>query len=216
VPGSQLVILGAGGHGVSAYSVALSAGFDVAKFVDPQRRGGKLLGTEIVGELSEISAEDGIQVFLAIGDNNSRFRVHEELLTRYPTLSFPKLIHASAVVSPFASIGDGTIVMPGSIVGPNTTIGRFCILNTRSAIDHDGAMADCSSLAPGVTTGGRVRIGLRSAISIGAIIKHDIVIGDDCVVGAGSYVNANLPGNCVAYGTPAKIVRSRSRVDRYL
>jgi sugar O-acyltransferase (sialic acid O-acetyltransferase NeuD family) len=216
VPGPQLVILGAGGHGVSAYSVAQSAGFDIAKFVDPERRGGKLLGTEIVGDLSEISTEDALQVFLAIGDNNSRFRVHDELLARYPTLSFPKLIHASAVVSSFASIGDGTIVMPGSIVGPKTAIGRFCILNTRSAIDHDGAMADCSSLAPGVITGGRVRIGLRSAISIGAIIKHDIVIGDDCVVGAGSYVNANLPGNCVAYGTPAKIMRSRSRADSYL
>ena len=77
-------------------------------------------------------------------------------------------------------------------------------------------MSDCSSLAPGATLGGKVRIGLRSAISIGAVIQDDITIGDDCVVGASSYVNANLPGNCVAYGTPAKIVRSRNRADRYL
>jgi acetyltransferase-like isoleucine patch superfamily enzyme len=77
-------------------------------------------------------------------------------------------------------------------------------------------MSDCSSLAPGATLGGKVRIGLRSAISIGAVIKDGITIGEDCVVGASSYVNANLPGNCVAYGTPAKIVRSRSRADRYL
>jgi sugar O-acyltransferase (sialic acid O-acetyltransferase NeuD family) len=216
MPATRLVILGAGGHGVSAYNVALSAGFDVTQFVDPGLRGGKLLGTEIVGDLSEIAGAGSLQVFIAIGDNDSRFCVHNDLSIQYPAVSFPRLIHASAVVSCFASIGDGTIVMPGSVVGPNTVIGRFCILNTRSAIDHDGVMADCSSLAPGVTTGGKVRIGLRSAISIGAVIKHDITIGDDCVVGASSYVNANLPGNCVAYGTPARIVRSRSRPDRYL
>jgi acetyltransferase-like isoleucine patch superfamily enzyme len=106
--------------------------------------------------------------------------------------------------------------MPGSVVGPKTDIGQFCILNTRSSIDHHGVMADCSSLAPGVTAGGGVRVGLRSAISIGAIVKHDVIIGNDCVVGAGSYVHANLPDSCVAYGTPARIVRSRNRGDRYL
>ncbi len=216
MPASRLVILGAGGHGVSAYNVALSAGFDVTQFVDPRLRGEKLLGIEIVGDLSEITGAGNLQVFIALGDNDSRFCIHSDLSTQYPAVSFPRLIHASAVISSFASIGEGAIVMPGSVVGPNTAIGRFCILNTRSAIDHDGVMGDCSSLAPGVTLGGKVRIGLRSAISIGAVIKDDITIGDDCVVGASSYVNANLPGNCVAYGTPAKVVRSRSRADPYL
>jgi sugar O-acyltransferase (sialic acid O-acetyltransferase NeuD family) len=213
---SRLVIVGAGGHAVSAYNVALSAGFRVTEFVDAQQRGGKLLGTEIVGDLSEFADAGSLRVFIAIGDNDRRCRVQDDLSARYPTISFPKLVHASAVISHFASIGEGTIVMPGSVVGPNTLIGRFCILNTRSAIDHDGAMGDGSSLAPGVSAGGRVNIGLRSAIGIGAVIKHDITIGDDCVVGASSYVNGNLPGNCVAYGTPAKIVRSRVRTDRYL
>ena len=216
MPASRLVILGAGGHAVSAYNVALSAGFDVTQFVDPGLRGGKLMGTDIIGDLSEVADAGNLQTFIAIGDNDSRCRVHSDLSAQYPGMSFPRLIHASAVVSYHASIGEGTILMPGSVVGPNTAIGRFCILNTRSAIDHDGVMGDCSSLAPGVTTGGKVYIGLRSAISIGAVIKHNITIGDDCVVGAGSYVNANLPGNCVAYGTPARIVRPRTRTDRYL
>jgi sugar O-acyltransferase (sialic acid O-acetyltransferase NeuD family) len=216
MPASSLVILGAGGHGVSAYNVALSAGFVVSQFVDPALRGRRLVGTEIVGDLSEIADTGSLHVFIAIGDNNSRSCVQNELLIQYPGVSFPKLIHASAVISSFASIGDGTIVMPGSVVGPNTEIGRFCILNTRSSIDHDCVMADYSSLAPGVTTGGKVGIGLRTAVSIGAVIKHDVSIGDDCVVGAHSYVNKNLPDSCVAYGTPARVIRSRGRADRYL
>src|ERR1700721_1047734 len=204
MPASRLVILGAGGHAVSAYNVALSAGFDVTQFVDPGLRGGRRMGTHIIGDLSEVADAGNLQIFIAIGDNDSRCRVHSDLSAQYPGMSFPRLIHASAVVSYHASIGEGTILMPGSVVGPNTAIGRFCILNTRSAIDHDGVMGDCSSLAPGVTTGGKVYIGLRSAISIGAVIKHNITIGDDCVVGAGSYVNVNLRGTCVASGTPAR------------
>ena len=216
MPTSRIVILGAGGHAISACNVALSAGFDVTHFVDPRLSGGKLLGIDIVGDLADIAGADGLQLFIAIGDNDRRFRAHEELSARYPTASFPPLIHSSSVVSSFATVGYGSVLMPGSVVGPNSIIGRFCILNTRSSIDHDGVMDDGSSLAPGVITGGNVRIGLRSAISIGAVIKHQIAIGDDCVVGAGSYVNASLPGNSVAYGTPARIIRLRSREDRYL
>src|ERR1700688_2151595 len=107
MPASRLVILGASGHGVSACNVALSAGFDVTQFVDPALRGGKLLGIDIVGDLSELADAGNLQVFIAIGDNDTRCRVHSDISAQYPGMSFPSLIHASAVVSYFASIGDG-------------------------------------------------------------------------------------------------------------
>ena len=106
--------------------------------------------------------------------------------------------------------------MPNTVVGPNTKIGEFCLLNTLSSIDHDGIMEDYSSLAPGVITGGNVKIGKRSAVSIGAVIKQNIVIADDVVVGANSYVNKDLTSNHLAYGTPAKTIRSRKNGDPYL
>jgi acetyltransferase-like isoleucine patch superfamily enzyme len=77
-------------------------------------------------------------------------------------------------------------------------------------------MLDFSSLAPAAVTGGTVQIGLRSAISIGATIKHGLKIGDDSVVGANSYLNIDLPSNQIAYGTPAKSVRTRKIGDSYL
>ena len=73
-----------------------------------------------------------------------------------------------------------------------------------------------SSLAPGVTTGGNVYIGEYSAISLGAKIIHNVVIGKHTVVGAGSTVLKNLPDNCVAYNTPAKIGRNRIAGEKYL
>ena len=98
MPASSLVILGAGGHGVSAYNVAVSAGFVVSNFVDPALRGRRIMDTETVGDLSEIADTDGLHVCIAIGDNDHRSRVQKELLIQYPDVSFPSLIHASAVI----------------------------------------------------------------------------------------------------------------------
>ena len=58
--------------------------------------------------------------------------------------------------------------MAGVIVNSDSKIGDHCILNTRSALDHDCELGDFSSLAPGATTGGKVSIGAFSVIALGA------------------------------------------------
>jgi acetyltransferase-like isoleucine patch superfamily enzyme len=106
--------------------------------------------------------------------------------------------------------------VPNAIIGPNTRIGKFCIVNSQASIDHDGLMLDFSSLAPAAILGGNVRIGTRSAICIGSVIKQNIFIGDDSIVGANSYLNKDLSNNQVAYGSPAKPIRTRTNSDDYL
>ncbi|HEY0684029.1 MAG TPA: acetyltransferase [Steroidobacter sp.] len=212
----HLVIVGAGGHAVSVASVALSAGYEINCFVDANKRGATLLGIGVIGNISELDLKDELSFAIAVGDNAVRERLHAELVRQYGDLRFPSLIHQSAVLSSFSEIGEGTVVMPKAVIGPNSRVGRFCLLNTQASIDHDCAMLDFSSLAPGAITGGTVQIGRRSAISIGAVIKHGLKIGHDTVVGANSYVNRDLPDNVVAYGNPAKAVRSRSVGDPYL
>jgi sugar O-acyltransferase (sialic acid O-acetyltransferase NeuD family) len=212
-----LVVVGAGGHAVSVANVARSAGYVVACFVDPSKKGGFLLGRPIIACVDDL--EDGVGQYVysvAVGDNAARQRVHGELSARHRGLVFPPLVHASAVISDFVVLGEGAVLMPLAVVGPNSSVGRFCILNTRSSIDHDCVLSDFASLAPGAVTGGAVRIGSRSAISLGAAIKHGVSVGADCVVGACSYVNQDLPSNLVAYGTPSKVVRLRAEGDPYL
>jgi len=210
-----LVVIGTGGHAVSVANVARSAGFSIKHFIDRKRRTDKLLGIDLISDISELANIHQYCFCIAVGDNAVRERLFAELSAKYSNLIFPSLIHSSAVISDYAEIGEGTVVMPRAVVGPNSHIGRFCILNTQSSIDHDSSMSDYASLAPGVVTGGTVNIGIRSAISIGAVIKHGTNVGDDCVVGANSYLNKDLSPCCVAYGTPAKVVRERSVGDPY-
>jgi sugar O-acyltransferase (sialic acid O-acetyltransferase NeuD family) len=211
-----IVIVGAGGHAASVANVALSAGFRVAYFIDAKKTGQRLMGVEIVGDLAAIANPEQYGFAVAIGDNAVREAVADDIVCRYPSARFPKLVHASAVISIFTEIGEGTVLMPNAVVGPNSRVGRFCILNTQAAIDHDCAMADYASMAPGAITGGGVNIGARSAVSIGAVVKHGITVGDDCVIGANSYLSKNISSNVLAYGSPAQVIRSRLKGEAYL
>jgi len=35
-----------------------------------------------------------------------------------------------------------------------------------------------------------------------------VTIGENAIIGAHSFVNKDIPANCVAYGVPAKVVRN--------
>lgn len=211
-----LIIWGAGGHAVSVANVAWSVGYEVKNFVDQNKMGRELLGIPIIGGFSEIDDPFKYSHGIAVGDNSARERILNALLNEFKGLDFPVLIHETATISFFSNVGEGTVVMPHAVVGPNSTVGKFCLINTRASVDHDCVVQDFASLAPAAVTGGAVSIGKRSVISIGATVKHGIEIGDDSVLGAHSYLNKNLSSNQVAYGSPAKVVRGRRFDDPYL
>jgi len=212
----KLVIIGAGGHAVSVANVAICAGFEIISFVDSNKAGSKLLNREIIGNINSLLDPFEFEFSIGIGDNYSRSKVFYELIHHFPGMNFPALIHPSAIVSNFSTLDMGVTLMPLSLVGPNVRIGKFCILNSHSSIDHDSSMAEFASLAPGAVLGGAVNVGERSALSIGAIVKHGVQIGRDSVLGANSYLNEDLGERLVAYGSPAKAFKKRNPQDPYL
>jgi len=89
------------------------------------------------------------------------------------------------------------IVFPGLV-----TIGRNCVLATRSAVLAHGVLA--------TPEGGRaVTIGDNCYIGYGAIIVPGVTIGDNCIIGAGAVVGKDIPANSIAVGNPAQVVGQR-------
>ena len=211
----KLVIVGASGHAISVCNVALSAGFDVQYFVDRDKSGQIVFGIKVVNDIEKF-LDDKFVFAIGVGSNFVREQIYQELKEDISLNQFPPVIHDSAVVSSFSSVGFGTIVMPNVTIGPNCNVGNFCLVNTNSSVDHDCFLHDYSSLAPGTHTGGNVTVGSRSALLIGAKVKHGIAIGNDTVVGANSYVNDNIGDHKVSYGTPARIIKKRGRQEEYL
>lgn len=59
--------------------------------------------------------------------------------------------------------------------------------------------------------GHHLRVGARTFVNVwlggGVIVLPGVSIGENSVVGAGAVVTRNLPGNVVAVGNPARVVR---------
>ena len=138
------------------------------------------------------------------------------LLDTHPQSRFPPIVDPSSQLASSASIGAGSVVAFGAAIGADTKIGRFCILNTHSSIDHDGVLEDGASIGPGAVLGGAVTVGARSAVCIGATVTHGVSIGPDTVLGGGSFQNKSLGALQVAYGVPAKVIRTRAMTEPYL
>lgn len=207
----NIIIIGSSGHAKVVKDVIAKEGrFKVVRVLN---LGQKPRGRSLIDFVKKNAVYGGI---VAIGDNWARKEVADRLLKIIPDFRFITAVHPSAQIGDGVTIGDGTVVMAGVIINSDTKIGRFCILNTRSSVDHDSVMEDFSSLAPGVTTGGNVRIGAFSAVSLGARIIHKISIGEHTVIGAGATVVKTIPSYSIAYGVPARIIRKRRKGAKYL
>jgi acetyltransferase EpsM len=120
--------------------------------------------------------------------------------------ALPVLAHPSAVVSPSATIGAGTILSAGAIVQQDTRIGRFCVLNTAATVDHDNRVGDGVSFGPGAHTAGGVTIGDGAFIGLGALILNRLTIGPRAIIGAGAVVTRDVPEGATAVGNPARVM----------
>lgn len=219
---TPIVIIGSSGHAKVVIDIAEREGkYAVVGLVDRFRKvGEQTLGYRVLGreeDLPQLVKSLGVTgAFVAIGDNFVRSKVAAHVAEVCPDLPFVSLIHPKASIAKDVSIGHGTVIVAGVTVNASCSVGRFCILNTNSSLDHDSVMEDFSSLAPNAATGGKCRIGSYAAVSIGAVVINGVRIGEHTIIGAGSTVIDHIEACRIAYGTPARSIKARKPGDPYL
>jgi len=218
----RIIVFGGSGQAHAAIDVLEEAGdCEIAGILDDRlETGSQVMGYPVLGridDLPRVMAEETVDGgHIAIGDNWTRGRIAAKVERAVPGFDFVNAIHPSAIVSRHARLGRGLLVMAGAIICSKCQVNDFCGVWTGASLDHDGTMDACSSLAPGVVTGGNVRVGAYSAVCLSAGIVHGVSIGTHTVVGAGSMVLDDLPDYVVAYGNPARVIRKRCEGDSYL
>jgi len=172
---------------------------------DPELLGEEVDGVPVIGPITEMS-RDPAEAVLAIGHNVRRLELAAIWTGKGIVWGTP--VHPSAVVSPSARLGPGTVVLPGAVVHTGAVIGPHVIVNTGAIVEHDAVIEDGVSISPGVKMGGRVKLALGVFLGTGATIAPRVSIGALSVVGAGAVVMRDLPSGVLAYGVPAKVVRT--------
>ncbi len=217
----KIVIIGASGHArVIIETVELNKKYQIYGLIDSFKpKGQKILGYEILGteDLIQDLMKKGIRKgVIAIGDNWTRYMMYTKIKEETPDFEFVTIIHSSAIISPSAKIGRGTVVLASVKVNTYAEIGDGCILNTNSSFGHDGRLSDFSSIAPGVTVGGNVAIGFCTAISLGANVIQGIVIGKHSIIGAGSLILHDIDDFKLVFGVPGKEIKTIEKGEKYL
>lgn len=194
-----MYLYGASGHGKVIRDILNAQGVRVDAFVDDNPQLSQVDETPVRHQSEELSP-----MIVSIGVNEIRKRVAERLDCR-----FGVAIHPSAVVSPSAEIGEGTVVMPGAIINAGAVIGRHCIINTGASIDHECVVGDYCHVAPHASLCGQVRLGEGTLVGVGASIIPCVSVGEWSVIGAGAAVTQSLPAHCTAVGVPAKVIKNK-------
>ncbi len=212
------VILGGGGHAavlIDALAVAGNANPVVVLDAERSSWGGTLLDVPIRGgdEVLPDLLSEGVAAFVVglggTGDNSPRQRLfeHAARLGLRPL----SVLHPQAIVSRWASVGEGTIILAGAIVNARTRIGRNVIVNTGAIVEHDCSIGDHAHVATGARVAGGVRIGTAAHIGAGAVIRQGVRIGDAALVAAGAVVVKDVLSGETVMGVPAKGVRKPGR-----
>ena len=201
----KVIIIGASGHGKVIADIVLESGDELLGFLDDGKEpGDTVLGFPVLGGTADYTRHPEAAFVIAIGSAAVRERIAQTLDgARWYTA-----IHPRAQISRLdVGIGAGTVVMANAVVNPGARIGKHCILNTASVVEHDNGLDDYVHVSVGAKLAGTVSVGARTWIGIGAVVSNNLTVCADCMIGAGAVVVRDVkePGTYV--GVPAKKIK---------
>ncbi|MBQ7856527.1 MAG: acetyltransferase [Alistipes sp.] len=193
-----MYLYGASGHAKVIVEILEACGIEVEGLFDDSEAVESLFGYPVC----RYGEEHNGQMIISIGNNGVRRSIAERVGGK-----FGVAIHPSAVISPRAAIGEGSVVMQGAVVQAEAKVGRHCIVNTGATIDHECHLGDYVHISPNATLCGNVTVGEGTQIGAGAVVVPGVHIGKWSLVCAGSVVTKDIPDNCIASGNRCEVVK---------
>jgi len=197
-----MFLYGASGHAKVVIDCLIDLEKPVSGIFDDYSDLMSLNGYDVLGEYDDTYMLEE-QMIVSIGDNITRKKIVETIKHKFGEA----IIHPSSSVSKYSRIGDGTVVFHRSVIQSGTHVGKHCIINTSSSVDHDCEIEDFVHISPKVTLCGKVKVAKGTHIGAGATVIPEINIGKWCVIGAGAVITQNLPDYSLVVGVPGKIIR---------
>lgn len=195
----KVIIIGSGGHGKVIADLVFAVGDHLLGFLDDDPNKTSYAGVPILGPISLAPEYPEASFVIAIGDNYARERIAREFHLNWYTA-----IHPTAVISPSAKIGVGSMVLANAVINADSVVGSHSIINTAAVVEHENSIGDFVHISTRAALGGCVQVNKLSQIGIGASVKNGVRICSSCLVGAGATVVNDLTESGVYIGTPAK------------
>lgn len=218
----SVIIIGSSGHSKVVIDIIENdSNYTIVGLIDDFKRAGEVINKyETLGKLSDINKlfkeYNTRNIFIAIGDNYSRYKVYKSITEIAEKPNFINVIHKSSIILTNIKKNDGIFIGANTVINIDSKVSKHTLINTSAIIEHDAFIGAFSSLGPNSVIAGASRIGFCSSIGLSAGVLEKRAIGDNTVIGAGAIVTKDIESKVVAIGIPARVVRNREVNDKYL
>lgn len=202
----KVVIIGASGHARVIADIVKLSGDEIVGFLDDNMdiQGNVIFeDKKVLGTTKEEDIEKFKNNYFIIGIGSNRVR--KLISEKYPNLKWYTAIHPSTIIGSNVEIGEGSVLMGGTVINTGTKIGKHCIINTCASLDHDNILDNFVHISPGAHLAGTVRIMDGTWICAGVTVINNITIGKNNIIGAGATVIRNIEvENSTYIGVPVR------------
>lgn len=104
-------------------------------------------------------------------------------------------IHENVHIQTDEDIGEGSIILPGSVIEPYAKIGKNSVIWANCTIAHHSVIGDHCWIASGTVIAGQGQIGDYSFVGVNATIANKVKIGAHNLIGAHTVIQKHTGEN---------------------
>lgn len=123
---------------------------------------------------------------------------------------YRSVVHPAASVGEGCTVGAGGVLLAGTVLTADVTLGRHVVAMPGVVLTHDDVVADFVTLAAGATLGGSVHVGEAAYLGMRSSVREGATVGPDAVLGMGSALLGDLPAGETWAGVPARPLPPRT------
>ena len=161
----------------------------------------------VLGKIKDVSLYPKCHFVILVGSPKDYF-IKKKLFSKLDISldHFATIIHPSAYISRFTSIGKGVAILPGVTIMANATIGNHVFIASKCNIGHGTKIGDYVLMSALVAIPGNVTIEEGCWIGLNSSIRDGITIGQWSLIGMGSVVIKDVEPYTIVAGNPAKVI----------
>jgi sugar O-acyltransferase (sialic acid O-acetyltransferase NeuD family) len=177
---------------------------------DPAKLGRTILGVEVAGPLEALamSAPSDAEVANLVARTAIRRRLARDKIQAYG-LPFAGLISPGVDLSGVELTTD-TILYPNAWIGPQVTLGEGSVVFMGGIVGHGSRLGPGCILAPNAVINARVQVGEGVYVGTNATVLPDVKIGPWATIGAGSVATCDVPAGATILGVPGRVMMKLS------
>jgi sugar O-acyltransferase (sialic acid O-acetyltransferase NeuD family) len=206
----KLIIFPFNGNGIEAMDCIVDE-YELIAFADDtaEKQGLSEFGIPVASR--EVILQYPEAYILAVPGSSASYKIRKQIIEalNIPISRFARVIHPSASVAKYASIGYNSLIMAGVVLTNTSRVGNHVCILPNSVIHHDSVIGDYSLVGSSVVVAGNSIISENCYIGSGTNIINNIHIGGQVLVGMGSNVIRSVASSLTVAGNPAAILPAK-------